>query len=204
MTFLAVAATAGCRVGGPSRSSDAYDGPVESCAVGCHGDRASPAPPLGLAGETATTEPAVGAHRIHLATSDWRGRVACEDCHRVPGDVGDPLHVDLERPAELTWSDLANDRGALSPEYVQGADPASRACSGVYCHGATLDGGSNTTPLWTLVDGTQAACGTCHGLPPPAPHPPAASGCGCHRNVTPTLGFRDPALHIDGDVDVDF
>jgi predicted CxxxxCH...CXXCH cytochrome family protein len=32
--------------------------------------------------------------------------------------------------------------------------------------------GTDTTPTWTTVDGSQAACGTCHGLPPGGTHPP--------------------------------
>jgi predicted CxxxxCH...CXXCH cytochrome family protein len=38
-----------------------------------------------------------------------------------------------------------------------------QSCSN-YCHGQTLgsSGGTNTAPVWTTADGTQAACHTCH------------------------------------------
>ena len=75
------------------------------------------------------------------------------------------------------------------------------------CHGAVFpdgqaSGGTNTEPTWTLVDGTQASCGTCHGLPPPAPHPYLALNpiCrACHEDIAPdNKTFVRPELHVDG------
>jgi predicted CxxxxCH...CXXCH cytochrome family protein len=64
-------------------------------------------------------------------------------------------------PAKLTWGTLASADQA-APLY----DRASATCTN-YCHGQTLQAnGANTTPVWTKVDGTQAACGTCHASPP--------------------------------------
>jgi predicted CxxxxCH...CXXCH cytochrome family protein len=40
--------------------------------------------------------------------------------------------------------------------------PTYGTCAGLYCHGATLDGGSDKTPLWS--DDTTGNCGTCHGI----------------------------------------
>lgn len=48
------------------------------------------------------------------------------------------------------------------------------------CHGAVEKGGSATAPKWTQVDGTQVTCGSCHGLPPPAPHPEGTNCASCH------------------------
>jgi hypothetical protein len=63
-------------------------------------------------------------------------------------------------------------------------------------------GGSNTAPSWTTVDGTQAACGACHGLPPPRPHPKAELNpvCNaCHKNIaSDNTTFLRPELHVDG------
>ncbi len=70
-----------------------------------------------------------------------------------------------------------------------------------------MPGGGVTTPSWTLVDGTQAACGTCHGLPPGCGHPPVGApvpqACGmCHAAVVSLAGaFVGPALHVDGVVE---
>ena len=57
-----------------------------------------------------------------------------------------------------------------------------------------------TTPEWTRVDGSQATCGSCHGLPPPAPHPYYAEACSdCHENVAAdNVSFLRPDLHVDG------
>jgi hypothetical protein len=62
--------------------------------------------------------------------------------------------------------------------------------------------GTVTEPVWTDVDGSQATCGSCHGLPPPAPH-------SSETTATPATGDgegrRHPRLaagkHLDGVVD---
>ncbi len=96
----------------------------------------------------------VGAHREHLATSNWHKAVTCEDCHLRPSLVDDPDHIDTDLPVELTYGGLATANGAV-PSF--NGDNCSN-----YCHGQTLiAGGGNTTPSWTTVDNTQDACGTC-------------------------------------------
>ncbi|MBK9033288.1 MAG: CxxxxCH/CxxCH domain-containing protein [Myxococcales bacterium] len=181
------------------------DGIVEVVATSCdacHGSAANPAPPRGLGGETATTARAVGAHQAHLGAATWHGPIACEECHRVPATPLAIGHLDTPLPAELTFGPLAT---------ADGAAPAfdGVTCTSAYCHGATLaPGGSDTTPTWTIVDGSQDACGTCHGLPPGGPHPtvtgtPPASCAPCHGAVIAAGGgFANPALHIDGVVEV--
>jgi hypothetical protein len=64
-------------------------------------------------------------------------------------------------------------------------------------------------PNWTRVDGTQAACGTCHGAPPRGPlwHGGAhggGNGCDlCHPGTRADgAGFTDPSRHMNGTVDV--
>lgn len=174
--------------------------PALGCTA-CHGSGTSPAPPQDTSGNVDTTAPGVGAHRSHLGPSAWHNELVCSDCHVVPGDIADPGHTDTALPAELTWGALALTDGA-SPAY----DGAITTCSGVYCHGSTLiPGGTNTTPDWTIVgvpEQAQAACGTCHGLPPAAPHPAATDCASCHPTVDADLAFIDPARHIDGTVDV--
>jgi predicted CxxxxCH...CXXCH cytochrome family protein len=86
------------------------------------------------------------------------------------------------------------------PSYAPGS------CRNTACHGGSFpvrghdSGGTLTTPNWTVVDGTQAACGTCHGLPPPRPHPYYSEDCGrCHENMSPDgKTFLRPELHVDG------
>jgi predicted CxxxxCH...CXXCH cytochrome family protein len=160
----------------------------------CHGSGGNAAPPADTTGGTTTDLRTVGAHRNHLAPSTWRKDIACADCHKVPGAVSAIGHIDSPRPAELTFGPLAG-----------GAIWNGSTCSNTYCHGATLGGGTSKNPVWTNVNGTQGQCGSCHGAPPPAPHP-ADPDCGkCHDTMTAGggLAITDPARHIDGNLDVD-
>ncbi|MBW2262159.1 MAG: CxxxxCH/CxxCH domain-containing protein [Deltaproteobacteria bacterium] len=184
----------GCGFG----SRDGMEGCVETNCQRCHGGGGSPAPPFDVAGRSSTDEIGVGAHRAHLGTSDWHAEIGCAECHVVPTCLDDEGHIDTAAPAELTWGGLATADEA-SPSFSRG----DATCSGAYCHGATLASGTLTTPVWTVVDGTQAACGTCHGLPPGAPHTDSGD-CGmCHGSVIDSsLSWVDPGLHINGRVDV--
>jgi predicted CxxxxCH...CXXCH cytochrome family protein len=172
---------------------------VDKSCTACHGG-ANPAPPKDLSGSSSTTSPGVGAHQTHILGTARSRPVACGECHVVPENVLDAGHMDSPPPAELTFSGVALAYGA-APVYASGS------CQSSACHGAVFpdghaSGGSNTTPLWTTVDGTQAACGTCHGLPPPAPHPkvefnPICSAC--HEDIAPdNATFVHPELHVDG------
>lgn len=169
----------------------------EGC-TSCHGGD-GPAPPRALNGETTTAAPGVGAHRAHLAGSGRARAVTCRECHLVPERVLDAGHVDSFAPAEVAFSGVSVAFGA-TPRYVAGS------CSNTACHGGSFpvrghdSGGTLTTPSWTVVDGSQAACGTCHGLPPPRPHPYYSEDCGrCHENVSlDGKTFLRPELHIDG------
>jgi predicted CxxxxCH...CXXCH cytochrome family protein len=159
----------------------------------CHGSGGNAAPPKDTTGGTSTDLRGVGAHRNHLGTSTWRREVQCTDCHKVPAAVYAVGHIDSPLPAELTFSPIA---GASAWN--------GSTCANDYCHGSTLGGGTSKNPIWTLVNGTQGQCGSCHGTPPPAPHP-VDDDCGkCHDTMQPGGGLviTDPARHIDGNLDV--
>lgn len=166
--------------------------PQAGCALGCHGTETSNAPPTSLSGATATSSAAVGAHQAHLdAASSWHKRVACADCHVVPAEVGSPLHIDGDNKAELTFSDRA------------GVSSWSGTSCNTGCHGDPTWGGTATTPNWTIVDGSQSQCGSCHGAPPPPPHPTESNCASCHPTMEEnSLTFRDPDSHIDGKIDL--
>jgi len=164
----------------------------------CHGDvRApaaiAPAPPWDTKGNVDTASPGVGAHRTHLAGGAIRGGVACSECHAVPSDT-----AHATQPLDLTWGALAR-TGNVTPSW----NGTALTCAN-YCHGASLPGGALTMPVWNKVDDTQAACGTCHGVPPPAPHPSVTGGltacAGCHPGTVKADGSIDVAdgKHIDG------
>lgn len=171
------------------------DGRVQVAAAtpcgGCHGDGTNLAPPPDAMGRVETTVRSVGAHRAHTSGGRFSRAVDCSDCHVVPEGVSDPGHID-ETPAEVQFGGVATREGA-APAY--GGDGT---CASTYCHSSGGRGGSVPAPNWTTVDGTQAACGACHGLPPPSPHPQSQS-CGCHGSVAgPGLTIRDPSKHVDG------
>ncbi|MEO8701885.1 MAG: CxxxxCH/CxxCH domain-containing protein [Kofleriaceae bacterium] len=159
----------------------------------CHGSGGNAAPPNDTTGGTTTDLRTVGAHRNHLAPSTWRKDIACDACHKVPAAVAAIGHIDTARPAELTFGPLAGNA------VWNGA-----TCSNTYCHGAGLGGGTSKNPVWTNVNGVQGQCGSCHGTPPPAPHP-TDTDCGkCHDTMTAGAGLviTDPSRHIDGNLDV--
>jgi len=165
--------------------------PLAGCAIACHGGETSNAPPKSLSGATETTAVSVGAHQTHLSAASWHKKVDCADCHAVPADVGSPGHMDGDNKVELTFSARAGDT------MWNGTTCTSR------CHGTAAWGGSHTTPTWTQVDGTQVTCGSCHGAPPPAPHPTDTNCATCHPTMEDnSLAFRDPDKHIDGVVDL--
>jgi predicted CxxxxCH...CXXCH cytochrome family protein len=164
----------------------------------CHGNNENAAPPRSVDGSYDATAVTVGAHQSHLHDSAIKKALPCETCHTVPTDANVSQHIN-NTSAEISWGTLATATG-LSPVW----DRASGKCSSVYCHGATLSGGTNKKPSWTVVDGSQVACGTCHGNPPPAPHPQAAQCSACHPktvNNDGTIKVNDDT-HINGTVEV--
>jgi len=176
-----------------------------TCASGCHGEGDHTAPPRDTAGLSDTSATGVGAHAAHLAASSWRKTIECTACHQVPQQIGDSGHIDTPLPAELVFSGV----GAGS---VWSRD--SLTCTNSYCHGSTLTnsigggstsaGGETTAPIWNIVDGSQSQCQSCHGYPPPAPHPQDPDCGSCHPTMNPGQDrmVAYPELHIDGHLDV--
>jgi predicted CxxxxCH...CXXCH cytochrome family protein len=198
----AVVTDDGASIKDPSRHVDGtVDVAVPDQCTSCHGSE-NPAPPADVAGHTATTAAGVGAHQTHVKGTARSRPVPCDECHVVPKKVLDEGHVDSPLPAEVRFAGAATAFGA-TPQYAGGT------CRDTSCHGAVFpdgdaSGGTNTVPIWTQVDGTQARCGACHGLPPPPPHPygtlnPICSKC--HADINPdNATFVHPELHVDGRV----
>ncbi|HEX7623628.1 MAG TPA: CxxxxCH/CxxCH domain-containing protein, partial [Anaeromyxobacteraceae bacterium] len=205
---LAALAVAGCdrarpRADGAAAAGGGIDSELAVCTR-CHGDPANgnAAPPRSVRGLTDPAQLAVGAHQPHLRGGATRSPIACGECHVVPAS---PTGHGTGSAATVTFGQLATSGGTAASW-----DRTNATCT-TYCHGATLSaGGTTTKPVWTRVDGTQAACGTCHGAPP-APstgHPVVSSaltGCaGCHPATMKADGTIDVAggKHVDGQVEV--
>jgi predicted CxxxxCH...CXXCH cytochrome family protein len=156
----------------------------EDCST-CHGSINSIAPPRDIGNNATTVFTGVGAHQSHLGL----GRVECSECHLVPQRYSDLRHVDTELPAEVTFGTLAT-QGGRTPTWN------GETCANTYCHG-------NTQPNWTVVGHGEAACGTCHGLPPASPHPQSTNCVQCHQRVVNTLmQIINQDLHVNGNVDL--
>ncbi len=170
----------------------------------CHGGGGLAAPPRSVHGLTATTERAVGAHRQHLVDGTICGAIRCDECHVVPTEIDGHFGGSTDGRATVTFGELARARSA-APQW----DHDAATCSAVYCHGATLDaGGIGTTPVWTVVDGTQKTCGSCHGYPPTNPrHPQGALAASCHLCHSGTVLEDQVTIdvaggrHVNGTID---
>lgn len=168
---------------------------TEKNCTSCHS-----APPSGGAyPDTARAHPAHAA----LNTND-----ICEECHTGLGSVTldhflrSRNHTASVQPGAVRFGAFARTGGA-DPVY----NDAALQCTNTYCHGATLAGGSNTSPRWD--EGaylTPAGCATCHGFPPPtAAHAGIAAGAACktcHQHVNAAnTDFDDPTRHVNGVID---
>ncbi|MFW5741292.1 MAG: CxxxxCH/CxxCH domain c-type cytochrome, partial [Myxococcota bacterium] len=177
------------------------DGELQVSAAGCnacHGNEDNAAPPVELAGNSDPSLLGVGAHQTHLSGGQFSRPVECSECHVVPASVDAPGHTDGDGVAEVVFSGVAVADG-MSPAW----DRSTETCGATYCHGTEALGGSLTEPVWTEVDAMQAACGSCHGLPPPPPHTANPDCELCHvETADPGLTIAQPQLHVDGTVDI--
>ena len=191
----------------------------EACNT-CHGSFSDPtkiAPPRALNGSTATIYAGVGAHTAHLYENELGNDIRCSTCHKYPSSVYADGHLGSDGKAEIIFGRVSL-QGGVTPTYSF----SSNTCSNTYCHGnftfyrdstdATKQfvytgetmTGNNVSVKWNQVDGTQAECGSCHGLPPTGHAPFALSDCGtCHYGVVDASGkIIDKTKHINGVINV--
>ncbi|MCZ7603359.1 MAG: CxxxxCH/CxxCH domain-containing protein [Melioribacteraceae bacterium] len=212
---------AGGTVGVTCLKCHSQDMGPEACNT-CHGDFADPsniAPPQGTNNETSTSDYAVGAHQVHLYGIQIAENVACSECHHVPNSFTAEGHIDeAGSRAEVIFGQFA-DLGDSVAVY----DFESLTCQNTYCHGnfefIAASGvpivGNNFAPNWTINDGSQAKCGTCHGeldeegeliTPQPMGHPGSftLTQCwNCHPRVVDAQGnIIDKTLHINGEKEI--
>jgi predicted CxxxxCH...CXXCH cytochrome family protein len=189
-----VSSTAGAIVRRERHVDGVVDVRVPEACTGCHASGAADAG----ASAAPSAAPDVGAHAVHLSPRGPARPVRCDECHALPSEVFSPGHLDSPLPAEVLFSGVATAFEA-SPAYDAGS------CAQTYCHGDQFiggrpSGGVDTRPSWgSPPDVSALTCQSCHGLPPPAPHPEPADDCSsCHRNVDASRLFIVPATHVDG------
>jgi predicted CxxxxCH...CXXCH cytochrome family protein len=133
----------------------------------------------------------------------------CSACHNGIGSVTldhflrAKNHTTSRQAGAIVFGAMAQ-TGGVTPAF----DETTLQCTNTYCHGATLVGGTNKSPIWSQKTYlTAAGCGTCHGFPPGnAAHTGFTSSTTCktchpHVNATNT-GFDDPTRHVNGVIDV--
>ena len=197
----------GGTVGVSCNTCHSNPGGPEACNT-CHGDFSDVtriAPPTDLHNNISTDNKGVGAHTSHIYNIQIAAPLSCYDCHpnqTSPTEKYVFSHID-GLPAEIS---------------IEGYNSSAATCANTYCHGnfefsksssanqfgytsASITG-NNFTPVWTTVNGTQAACGTCHGLPPTGHVYAELNTCvTCHPDVINASGeIIDPLKHADGEV----
>lgn len=142
--------------------------------------------------------PTADAHDRHRSPSA-AAAVACATCHTVPTVFGAGTSHPRGGAATVVLSGLALAKSAPGT-YAAGT------CKNVYCHGGNLVGTTAAMPSWTDASGAASQCGSCHGLPPGAPHNASPRCDLCHRTAEltaagPRIVPSKSHLHVDGRVD---
>lgn len=174
----------------------------------CHGSEQNAAPPRDASGNISATERGVGAHQRHVTQGAIARAFDCTECHVKPSSVADPGHLDSDLPAEVTFGAIARGEGTeKGSKAVPVWDSGALACRNAYCHGAFTNGNQTNQPVWTSQRPSEGTCGTCHMLPPPAPHPPVVAGVldcvACHPKVVDKdRAITNKSLHVNGKVEI--
>ncbi len=162
----------------------------------CHGN-----PPDG------TAYPNIAASHTTHNSGALTVPLACGECHQGLGSVTLDHFNRATNWSNGTASVQAGPVGFGALAFSNGASPAynetTKQCTNTYCHGATITGGANKSPIWGQTNYLSAGCGTCHGYPPPSPHTTSTSCSGCHPDVNATNnGFKDASRHVNGFLNV--
>jgi predicted CxxxxCH...CXXCH cytochrome family protein len=190
----------------------------------CHGNFQDPsriAPPRDVNGNSSTNLITIGAHTSHLYENDF-AVVACENCHKVPNTSNIKNHFNPVPQSNIVILDSLAIHGIASNAVF---DPNTGTCSNTYCHGNFVFNKSDApaerqfaytsdkmtgnfkTVNWTLLDGSQAPCGSCHGTTDGFISPeghiklPITECVACHSTVVNEKGeIIDKSKHINGQI----
>jgi len=186
----------------------------------CHGSALNPAPPKDLSGDSSPTIQSAGAHQEHLAGGAVSAPVACSSCHAVPQAAGPGMHPKGGNPTVLFSGIAMTETNTPGTEIYDPTQPMvipspifdskTLQCSNTYCHG-DFKNGNNFSPKWTVLDGSQDSCGTCHGIPPNTSIHQIAfydkstslNNCYfCHEPMMGPNGIQDSSLHGNGSLEL--
>jgi predicted CxxxxCH...CXXCH cytochrome family protein len=147
--------------------------------------------------------PKSGAHAAHVGGAVGR-KLDCTECHVKPASYSDPGHLLGADGKPKDKATVTFGAQAALPGPGRGGAPTwdGATCSNVYCHGAAFQDSkaTRTSPKWT-GGSTEAACGTCHGLPPANHDAKYASNSvcsSCHKLTAHPGGGLSPEFHVDG------
>ena len=137
--------------GGVKSCDTCHSGWKNNCTF-CHGgmDNQTGAPPMGVDGETLTSQRQVGAHSIHVSQTEKKPAFDCATCHATPADALSTNHIDADDHAEVAIQDCSG--GTY--------EPSSSTCSNVYCHGNGKSTSTGGTASWT--SSSALTCQSCH------------------------------------------
>jgi predicted CxxxxCH...CXXCH cytochrome family protein len=163
----------------------------------CHGWDTDVSPSQNLKGECGIEKSGNGAHKAMRFASIPANSVNCTNCHKVPLTTWEKGHIDGDNKSEIVFSNLATMNGA-KPVW----NDTTKTCSGVYCHGATLTGGTLKEPNFYDASHKAGQCGACHRLTDPSGN----TGVDCH-SCHPTTVAEDGTLiprgtHLNGVIDM--
>ncbi|MDD5305758.1 MAG: CxxxxCH/CxxCH domain-containing protein [Deltaproteobacteria bacterium] len=140
---------------------------------------------------------------------DANGGGASHDAHRTAGTYGKPVPCDTCHEVPLTPAQSGKHRnGTVDVIFAKGSLATTGGvfpswdgtrCNDVYCHGATLNGGEDTSPTW---NGSLAGlpCKACHGYPPGGGHEQSTGCAECHSS-TISGGGVNLKYHMDGKIE---
>ncbi len=163
----------------------------------CHGWNLGASPPQNLEGECSVEKIGVGAHWPMRHAEIEAHRVNCSNCHSVPLGTWEAGHIDGDHRPEVEFKFLAALNGA-QPTWT------GETCANVYCHGATLQGGTLKEPNWYDTSGDASACGACHRLTDPQGNTDVNCAA-CHPTTVEGTNGRtisNRGTHINGVIDL--
>lgn len=183
----------GC--GSNARKRQAISEDISRCTI-CHGSSDNAAPPRPVDRAGGENPWGVGAHQAHVAVNPIAAPISCSECHIVPNEIDDPGHISDNGVVTVVFGPLATANGA-TPKW----DRSTGTCGSVYCHGSTLASSSGFNPSWNAtfsklkISGESNTCaGSCHGMPPVAPHPQNQQCMTCHPGM-------NSMKHLNGRLD---